>query len=371
MTFHALLRRLLHPGLCLCLALGGGASAGGASAGSASAGRAPAQSAAMPPLAVPGPAVPFTIAMVLPRAAQSIEAGFRSYLERENVAARYLEVRYSGNPTEAEALRQQVAALRPDLVYVWGTPTALALAGRHDQSNAANPLRNTPIVFTEVTDPVNAGLIRNLQQPERNITGVGHVAPLDIQFNAIQAYRPFQRIGYLHNPAEPNSQTTLRNLQALAQRQGMQVIEARLGLNADQAPDAAQIAPLVADIAARGADLLYIGPVTFLAFTHRDAVTQAALRQRLPTFCATESIVRRSDCLFGLFSNETNVGRFAGSMARQILVEKKPVSAIAASTLQRFSLLVNLPVAQALDLYPPMLLLNVAEVIPAMPAALR
>lgn len=351
MSFHALLLRLLRPGLCLCLALGGSAQAQTAAA--------------------PQPAPPFTIVMVLPRAAQSTEAGFRSYLERENVGARYVEVHYGGNARNADALRQQVAALQPDLVYAWGTPTALALAGRHDESNAGNPLRNTPIVFTEVTDPVNAGLIANLQQPERNITGVSHVAPLEVQFNAFQAYRPFRRIGYLHNPAEPNSQTILRNLRAQAQRQGMQVIEASLALNADQAPDPAQIAPLVADIAARGADLLYIGPVTFLAFTHRDAVTQAALRQRLPTFCATESIVRRSGCLFGLFSNETNVGRFAGSMARQILVEKKPVGAIAASTLQRFSLLVNLPTAQALDLYPPMLLLNVAEVIPATPAALR
>ncbi|MET1114147.1 MAG: ABC transporter substrate-binding protein [Comamonas sp.] len=350
MKYHALLSRL-RPALLLGLALG--CIAAGAKAAPPTA----ALPVAAPPIAAP----PFTIAMVLPRAPQSTEAGFRSYLERENVPVRYVEVRFSGNPSEAPALRQQVAALRPDLVYVWGTPTALALAGRHDQGRGANPLRSTPIVFTEVTDPVNAGLIRNLAQPGGNITGVSHVAPLDVQFNAIQAYRPFRRIGYLHNPAEPNSLTILRNLQAQARRQGLEVIEASLG----ETPDAAQIAPLVADIAARGADLLYIGPITFLAFTHRDVVTQAALRYRLPTFCATESIVRRSGCLFGLFSNDTNVGRYAGSMARQILVEKKPVGAIAASTLQRFSLLVNLPTAQALELYPPMLLLNVAEVIPA------
>ncbi|WP_159910912.1 ABC transporter substrate-binding protein [Pantoea sp. 18069] len=363
---NALLSRLLRaspcPALCLWLALGSSAQAQTPAGGA---------NTPMPAVAASAPAGPFTIVMVLPRAPQSTEAGFRSYLERENVPARYVEVHYSGNKLEEQALRQQVAALRPDLVYAWGTPTSLALAGRHDESNAANPLRNTPIVFTEVTDPVSAGLIKNPLQPERNITGVSHVAPLDIQFNAIQAYRPFRRIGYLHNPAEPNSLTILRNLQAQAQRQGLQVIEASLGLNAEQAPDPAQIAPLVADIAARGADLLYVGPITFLAFTHRDAITQAALRQQLPTFCTTESIVRRAGCLFGLFSNDTNVGRFAGSMARQILVEKKPVSAIAASTLQRFSLLVNIPTAQALDLYPPMLLLNVAEVIPAPSMALR
>ena len=353
MKTNALLSRLLHTTACLCLALGGAAQAQSPS---------PSAGAATPKTA-------FTIVMVLPRAPQNTEAGFRDYLERENIRARYLEVRYEGKPDEA-ALRQRVAALQPDLVYSWGTPTSLALAGRHDQSNATNPLRNTPIVFAEVTDPVGSGLIKNSQQPERNVTGVSHVAPLDVQFNAVQAYRPFRKIGYLHNPGEQNSHIILRNLKALAQRQGLEVITASLELDANSTPDAAQIAPMVADIASRGADLLYIGPITFLAFTHRDSITQAALQNRLPTFCATESIVRRSGCLFGLFANDSNVGRFAGSMARQILREKKPVSAIAASTLQRFSLLVNLPTAEALALYPPMLLLNVAEVIKAPSVAL-
>ena len=307
-------------------------------------------------------AAPFTIVLALPREQQSTEAGFRSYLERENVAARYFEVRNSGN-LDAAQLRQQIADLKPDLIYAWGTPTALALAGRYDQSNANNPLKNLPILFAEVTDPVSAGLLRNPLKPERNITGVSHVAPLEVQLNAIKAYRPFRKIGYLHNPAEPNSADILRKLKALAQQEGMEVIDASLTLDAEQAPDPAQIAPLVADIVARGADLLYIGPVTFLAFTHRDTITQAALQHKLPTFCTTESIIRRSDCLFSLFSNETNIGRYTGFMAQQILLEKKPISAIPASTLQRFSLLVNMRTAKALELYPPMLLLNVAEVI--------
>lgn len=345
----------LRLSLWLCLALGS---------------TAPGHSNAQPAPALPTQAPAFTIALVLPHAPQGTETGFQDYLERKSMPVRYVHVRSDGAPS-AQALREQVAALRPDLVYTWGTPTTLALAGRQDQSNADNPLRHVPIVFTEVADPVSAGLLRDPRQPDRNLTGISHVAPLESQLNAIRAYRPFRKIGYLHNPAEPNSGIVLRQLQALAQHHGLQVVEARMELNAAQAPDPADIDPLVADIAARGAELLYIGPVTFLALTHRDTVTQAALRHALPTFCATESIVRRSNCLFGLFSNSTNVGRFAGFMAHQILVEKKPVSALPASTLERFSLLVNMRTAQALTLYPPMLLLNVAEAInvPAAPLA--
>jgi putative ABC transport system substrate-binding protein len=67
--------------------------------------------------------------------------------------------------------------------------------------------------------------------------------------------------------------------------------------------------------------MLYIGPSTFLAFTHRDLVTDLALKARLPTFCATESIVRKARCMFGLFSNGNNIGRFAAFKAAQILVD--------------------------------------------------
>jgi putative ABC transport system substrate-binding protein len=305
---------------------------------------------------------PVTIAMVIPRDEQSIETGFKAYLQRNGLQVRYVPIRASERPEDAAALRRQVRDARADLIYVWGTPTALSLAGRFD-AKGDDAIRDTPIVFTSVTDAVGAGLLPSLEKPGRNVTGVGHVAPLTVQLNAIRAYRPFKRLGYLHNPAEPNSGQIREQLGELARVQGFEIVDAAVPLLAGGAPDPAALAPLIADLAKRGADFLYIGPSTFLAFTHRDVVTRAAIDARLPTFCATESVVRQSGCMFGLFSNGANVGRFAAWKAMQVLVEKKPVAEVPASTLQRFSLLVNMRTVQSLGLYPPMLLLNVAEVI--------
>lgn len=304
----------------------------------------------------------YTIAMVLPRDEQNIETGFASYLQRQDVPVRYVNIRFSGKADDVADLRNRVRAASPDLIYAWGTPTTLALAGRHDEPTGSS-IRDIPIVFTEVADPVGAGLIPTLERPSRNVTGVSHVAPLPVQLNAIRAYRPFAKLGYLHNPVEPNSAIIRDRLKELAKSQNFEVIEATLPLLPAGGPDPGQIAPQVKRLAERGAEILYVGPITFLAFTHRDAVTAAALENKLPTFCATESIVRQSGCMFGLFSNGANIGRYAASMARQILVEKKHAQDIPASTLQRFSLLINMRTVQALELYPPMLLLNVAEVI--------
>ncbi|MGB3068089.1 MAG: ABC transporter substrate-binding protein [Ottowia sp.] len=304
-----------------------------------------------------------TIAIVLPREEQNVEAGFRDYLAKRPLPVRFVSVRYSGHPSDAPALIESVRALQPDLIYSWATSTTLALAGQDRPEDAATHIRDIPIVFTEVTDPVGSGLLRQLDPPGRNVTGVGHVAPLPIQLKAMSGYRPFKRLGYLTNPHESNTLGIAEALRRAAPGIGFELLEEIVPLDANGEPDASVLPGMIHRLAEKKADLLYVGPSTFLAFTHRDAVTSAALQARLPTFCATESIVRQSQCMFGLFANGANVGRFAAYKASQILIDRMPVERIAAQTLQGFSLLINMPVAKALDLYPPLALLNVAEVI--------
>jgi len=112
--------------------------------------------AGMPFAPRPSPAVmrERTIAMVLPRPEQDDEIAFRRYLERHHVLARYPQVAFSGKERDRAALIAQVRALRPDLIYAWGTPTTLALAGRQTDPADAPRIRDIPIVFAEVSDPV-------------------------------------------------------------------------------------------------------------------------------------------------------------------------------------------------------------------------
>lgn len=303
------------------------------------------------------------IAMVLPRDEQNIEAGFRAYLAKQKHPTRIEVVRFSGREEDAPALVDRVRKMAPDLVYSWGTGTTLALAGAYDTLRPADFIRDIPIVFTEVTDPLGSRLLSQLNPPGRNLTGVSHVAPLPVQLNAMRSYRPVNRLGYILNPKEANTLLVLKALRELARSSKFEVVDETLPLDAAGNPDPSALPGLIQRIAQRKVDFLYIGPSTFLAFTHRELVTQAAMEAHLPTFCATESIVRKAKCMFGLFSNGTNVGRFAAHKAIQILVEKRPVDKIPAETLQRFSLLINMPVVLALKAYPPLPLLNVAEII--------
>lgn len=304
-----------------------------------------------------------SILMILPRDEQNIEIAFRDYLKKRNLPIKIETIRYSGNSQDRAALISQIRKAAPNLIYTWGTGTTLAVAGAYNAPQPGDFIRDIPIVFTEVTDPIGSLLLQQLSPPGRNVTGVSHLAPLVVQINAIRTYRPFKRLGYITNPKETNTKLVYEALVKLGQTMKFEVVQEVLPVDAQGNPEVAAVPIAINRIAASKVDFLYIGPSTFLAFTHRDLVTQTALDAKLPTFCATESIVRKSKCLFGLFSNGNNVGRFAAYKAAQILADKQPVETIPAETLQRFSLLINMPTAKMIDLYPPLNLLNVAEVI--------
>jgi putative ABC transport system substrate-binding protein len=256
------------------------------------------------------------------------------------------------------------------LVYTWGLATTLAVAGPVD-GEAGRYLGDRPVVFTDVDDPVASGLLAQGAPPGRSLTGVPRRVPLAAQVAALRSYRPFRRIGVVVNPAEPATRQARDALALLAQQQGLALVEAALPLDARGEPDALALPGLVRDLAARGTELLYLGDSHFLAHTHRGTVTRLAREAGLATFCTAEGAVRQSGCLFGLFAEARNTGRFAAYKAWQILRGGQRVQDVPVETLQRFSLVINMPVARELALYPPMAVLQAAEVVSPQLAPLR
>lgn len=301
------------------------------------------------------------IVMVLPGKEGATEVAFKDYLQKKQVDVKYQMVPFSGKASDGPALVEKVRLLKPDLIYVYGTPGALALAGEFDTKNPGAFIRNIPIIYSSVTSPLGSRLLAQTTPSGRNVAGVSHVASIGVQTNTIKAYRPFKLLGYITNPSELNTTQVRQALEKHGETAGFKVVNETLPLNAAGQPDPTALPDVIRRIAAKKPDFLYIPPSTFLAATHRDTVTREALAAGLPTFCATESILRQSQCLFGLFASAPNTGRFAGFKAAQVLVDKTPIEKINADTLVRFSLIVNIPVSKALNFYPPLALLNIAE----------
>lgn len=309
---------------------------------------------------------PYRIYRITFRGRTAVEEGFDDYLAANGVPIEFIERDIGRDVSRLPALVEEIRELEPDLVYTWGTPVTLGVAGRHDATDTSGSVTDIPIVFALVSAPVKAGIVPSLDHPARNVTGAIHVVPTETQLRAMASYRPFTKLGVLYNPAEQNSVSIVEELEGLRQTLGFDLVTREFRMGADGKPTADGIEELVAEIKAGGAQWLYLLPDTFLGTVY-DRVAPAALAEKLPTFGAAELSVREGGALVALVSRYYSVGQLAASKAMKILTREAPVAAIPVETLSRFSLIINMEVASQLDLYPPIEMLNYAEVLTGAP----
>lgn len=305
---------------------------------------------------------PANIIVLTPRKDVGDVLGFRDLLESMGMQAK-IDVREVQQAAAVAGMLPDIRAARPDLVLTVFTPLTLATVGRYDDPDQSKFLTDVPVVFTSVTDPVASRIVRSLERPGRAVTGTRHIAPVAVQLKTMLAYRRWKKIAAVYNPAEENMVVAVRDLKEEAARQGVEIIDGAIPRDGAGRPNPDAIPDVIRDVAKAGAELIYIGPDTLVASNNSQAVADAALANNVATFCSTELPIRRSGLLMGLVSPAVNVGRFAGLKAYDILTGARPAASVPVETLNRFSLLLRINTAKRLDLYPPMRLLNIAEIV--------
>ena len=305
------------------------------------------------------------VVIVTPRGETKMEQIFEEELVRRIGAVRFtMIVPDTANRASMSELWEKVLKEKPDLIYSWGTPTTVALAGTYEWPVIAD----IPIVFGVVADPLSAKLVKNLDRPARNITGTSHLAPLPVQLLALNEYRAIKTLGVVYNPTEVNARNMVEKLKVETKKLGIALVAEPVGLTPDGRPDPKTISETVALVKEQGAQWLYLGPDTFIGFTHRKLTTDASLKAGLPAFSANESAIRDANALLGLFSPIENMARLMAWKASQILSKEVKVEDIPIETLQQFSVLINMCAAKALQLFPPLGLLSYAGVrVPPVP----
>jgi putative ABC transport system substrate-binding protein len=307
---------------------------------------------------------PFKIFMITFRGETEVERGYRDYLAQRRIAVEITLRDAERDAKKVAAFVEEIRAMKPDLVYTWGTPVTLATVGAYDAVDPAKHITDIPVVFTMVAAPVRAKVVPSLASSGRNVTGAFHVVPTDAQLRAMQSYREFSKLGVIYTPSEQNSVALVEELRQLAVTNGFELIERRIKIDDAGKPVADGVEDLVRELKEAGATWFYLLPDTFLG-TILDRVTPYARDISLPTFGASELAVREGGALAGLICRYYSVGQLTAVKSEQILVGKTKPADIPIETLRRFSLIVNMEVARALHLYPPLAMLNYAEVIRA------
>jgi len=223
-------------------------------------------------------------------------------------------------------------------------------------------------VFTLVAAPVLAKIVRDLKNPGRNVTGVYHVAPTETQVRAMASYRPFKSIGMIYTPTEQNSVVVVEEVREVSKRLGFTVVARPFKLDANKRVTSEGAADMVRELKQQNVEWLYLPPDSYLGTQTKAIIIPAAMAVGLPTFASTEQLME-TGALTGLVSRYHSIGQFTAFKAEQILVNRVPASKIPVETLSRFALQVNMDVAEALKLPPPLPMFNYAELINSRTAA--
>ncbi|MEO5375891.1 MAG: ABC transporter substrate-binding protein [Alphaproteobacteria bacterium] len=314
------------------------------------------------PVAAAVPSRRFRIYMVTFRGWTDTDRGFKDYLEANRVPVELVVRDAKGDRSALPGIAAEIIREKPDLVYTWGTTASVEILGPYDHPDPLRHVTTVPAVFANVSDPMEARLLPNGSGSGRNVAGSTYLVPMETQIRTLRSYRPVARLAVIYSQAESNSRQAVAEVRRLAAAGGFQVIERPILTPAGEAPRADQLPGLVAEVAAEKADFLYIPPDSFLS-THKKLLTAAALEARLPTFAAAEGTLMGSDALMGLISRYYNIGKLTASLAQRILVGGENPATMPLSTLSRYSLVLNIRVARALGVYPPMRLLKISDVV--------
>jgi putative ABC transport system substrate-binding protein len=269
------------------------------------------------------------------------------YVEGETVA---IEYRW------AESRMDRLPALAAELLH--RKVDVIAATGGHPSAIAAKAATTTiPIVFIAGDDPVRLGLVTSLARPGGNLTGVNFFAE-ELAAKRLELLRELvpeaTRVAVLVNPTNPDSGSTVRNIEAAARTLGLQI-------QVYNASSSREINEAFTTFVRERPDALVAG--TGPPFTGRRAqLVQLAAFHRIPAIYAG----RQNAEIGGLMSYGASLMdayRQLGVYVGRILKGAKPADLPVVQS-SKFELVINAETARMLGLtVPPMLLARADEVI--------
>ncbi|MBO4644730.1 MAG: ABC transporter substrate-binding protein [Alphaproteobacteria bacterium] len=287
--------------------------------------------------------------------------GFSDYLKASHEDIEIIQRNLDKKTDKIPELKAEIRKKSPDLLVTWGTLATVEMLGTNNSESVAD-YGAIPALFMVVSQPVESGLVSSLSAQGRNITGVMHLVPLVEQLQYARQVVAFRRLGIIYNPAETNAQVAVDKLRQYASLMKFDLLEKPLPVSKDNYPQKEKIPSLVAELADKKVDLIYLGPDAFVN-AHRKALIDTAAAFSIPVFSASEGAVRHDNALFSFVHRYYTVGQLAGKKALEILKGKAQAYDIPIEAPQRALLVVNMTAAQKLGVYPPLTLLQHADLI--------
>jgi putative ABC transport system substrate-binding protein len=261
---------------------------------------------------------------------------------KEKVNVIYDRRNAQGDLVNAQAVAHEFLNEKLDLIHAIATPTS---------QTVVKIIKDTPIIFTFVTNPVDAGLVPKTSLPGTrsgtNVTGISHRWPVRLQIKMYTEFVPkAKKWGTIYNAGDVDSLVLIKEMREAAKKLRIELIEAVIS-SSSETTEAAQFI-------ARKVQAIYI-TYDYTALSAMEAIAKVCNEKKIPLFASdVESVSRGAVAAYGV--DFFLIGYSAGKKAARILKGKEPGN-IPWGRVEKCSLVVSEKAARAQGvIIPPALL---------------
>ena len=261
----------------------------------------------------------------------------------------HIDIRWSaGDAVLARTYAAQLIGLTPDVILASSTTNLTVI------QQATNTV---PVVFVQVSDPVEQGFVTNVTRPGGNLTGFS-MFEFSVGGKWLELLKEIApglaRVGVMFNPdTSPQSKFFMRSIEAAAPSHGVQAVVVPVRTTADIEPAFEGLAR-----APNSGVILTTDSFTNL---RSSLIIDLAARHRLPAISAYERFPKDGGLMYyGASINVPDQFRQAATYVDRILKGVKPGD-LPIQRADKYSLVINLKTAKALGLTVPLPLTGLAD----------
>jgi putative ABC transport system substrate-binding protein len=238
-----------------------------------------------------------------------------------------------GNMTTVAELARKFHAAHMTIVIPVGTSAAVAVAAE---------IKDTPVVFAFVFDPVDSKIAQDWKSSSNNTTGSSSQTSSPLLLSSLKQLAPVKTLAVLYTPGERNTEAQLKDIEALQNDSQVKVLPVALKSRADVVPEVSRLQGKAEAVLLTGSSI--IGDMAA-------QIVVLANKAKIITATQSEDHLDKG-VLLGVTVDPIAVGRLAGKKAAMVLRGTKPAS-IPIEALKTSDLIVNLRTAKAIELQVP------------------
>ena len=250
-------------------------------------------------------------------ALDSAREGFKDAFKESGLKVTFDEKNANGEIATANMIANNFVTEKVDLIYAIATSTA---------QSAAQATNKLPVVFSAITDPEAAGLIKE------NVTGISDRVNVKQQLELLlKLDSKIKKVGVIYNSSEQNSKVQVDDLKKAASELGITIVEKSV-------TQVSEI-PQASETLVKSSDALYL-PTDNLVASVINLITEKAISAKKIAFGA-ESAHVKGGALITQGIDYYEMGKEAGKIAVEILKNGKKPSEISFKKMNLNDIVIN------------------------------